>query len=249
MRFADRCCIVTGGASGIGEAVVRAFAAQGAGVVFMDTNEAAGRAVERDTKRTRFVAGDVSNDEHCRAAVGTAEDAFGPVSVLVNNAARFLFRSEEATQEEWRAILDVNVIGASRMTHYAVASMRKRGGGAIVNLGSISSLIAQGGTMTYNTTKAALLGMTRCLALDLGKDNIRVNAVCPGYVKTPAFYYYCDESGADRGEFEREMARQTMLGRLAEPDDIARTILFLASDDAAYITGTHLVVDGGLTAL
>jgi len=103
--------------------------------------------------------------------------------------------------------------------------------------------------MTYNTTKAALLGMSRCLALDLGKYNIRVNCICPGYTKTEGYYFYIDQSGRSREQVEKELSAQTLLGRLATPEDIAGCILFLCSPDAAYVTGTSLLVDGGTTAI
>lgn len=252
MRFQGRTAIVTGGASGIGEAAVRALIREGAATVLMDVDEVRGCALAAELEaggKCHFFHGSVAEEAQCAACVSEAEQRYGPVSILVNNAARFLFRSVEATRVEWQEILDVNVIGVSVMSRCAVESMKKAGGGAIVNLSSISGVIAQAGTMTYNTTKAALLGLTRCMALDLGRFNIRVNAVCPGYTMTPAFYYYLEQSGRNREEVERELAAQTMLGRLATPDDIAGCVLFLCSPEAAYVTGAYLMVDGGLTAL
>lgn len=250
MRFDGRTAIVTGGAAGIGEAVVRALVAEGSSVMFLDVSEARGNSLAAELgEHCRFYCGSVADEVHCAACVREAEETFGPVSILVNNAFLPLFRSLEATKEEWRRILDVNIIGASIISRYAVDSMKKAGEGAIVNLSSISGFIAQAGTMTYNTTKTALLGMTRCMALDLGKFNIRVNAVCPGYTTTQSFYYYLDESGQDREEAVRKLSSETMLKRLASPEDVAKCILFLCSADAAYVTGTHLMVDGGLTAL
>jgi NAD(P)-dependent dehydrogenase (short-subunit alcohol dehydrogenase family) len=253
VRFDGKTCIVTGGASGIGEATVRAFVEEGAGVVVLDPNEERGRMVSADlagTGRCRFVCGSIGEETDCAAAVTEAESAFGPVWALVNAGARFLFRTvEEATAEDWRRILDINIIGTSLMTRHAVTSMKKGGGGAVVNVSSISGHIAQAGTMTYNTTKSAILGLTRCMALDLARYNIRVNAVSPGYTKTPAFYYYLDQSGTPYAEVEKSLSALTMLGRLAEPADIAPPILFLCSEDARYVTGTSLVVDGGVLGL
>ncbi len=249
MRFCGQTAIVTGGASGIGKAIVKALASEGASIVLMDVAEASGNAVAAELKNNcYFFRGDVADEGHCAACVNTAEQRFGPVSILINNAVCPLFRSIEATSQEWKQILDVNVIGASLMSRYAVDSMKRAGNGAIVNISSISGIIAQAGTMTYNTTKAALLGMTRCMALDLGRFNIRVNAVCPGYTLTPAFDFYVEQSGRNREDVVRELADQTMLGRLATPEDIARCVLFLCSSDATYVTGTHLMADGGLTA-
>ncbi len=250
MRFRGQTAIVTGGASGIGEAVVRALAHEGASTVLMDVSEDRGNTVAAELKENcYFFHGSVAEDSDCAACVREAEQRFGPVSILVNNAFLPLFRSIEATREEWRKILDVNVVGASLMSRYAAESMKKIGNGAIVNLSSISGLIAQAGTMTYNTSKAALLGMTRCMALDLGKFKIRVNAVCPGYTMTPAFYYYLDQSGRSREEAVQQLAAQTMLNRLATPEDVAKCVLFLCSSEAAYITATHVMVDGGLIAM
>ncbi len=250
MRFQGRTAVVTGGSAGIGEATVRALEAEGASVVFLDIAQARCNALAAALgERSRFCYGSVAEETDCASCIALAEETFGPVSILVNNAFLPLFRSLEASQQEWRQILDVNVIGASLMSRYAVASMKKIGGGSIVNLSSISGFIAQAGTMTYNTTKTALLGMTRCMALDLGKFNIRVNAICPGYTTTQSFYFYLDESKQDREQAVQKLSAETMLHRLASPEEIAKCILFLCSDDATYVTGTHLLVDGGLTAL
>jgi dihydroanticapsin dehydrogenase len=252
MRFDGKTAVVTGGAAGIGEATVREFVQAGGSVVFVDIDETRGSALAEElssTGRCLFVPGSIRDEAVSAQTIKAAEERFGLVSILVNNAARFIFRSIEATSAEWRDMLEVNITGTSIMTRYAVESMKKAGGGSIVNMSSISGLIAQAGTMTYNTTKAALLGMTRCLALDLGKFNIRANCVCPGYTKTAGYYYYIDQSGRSREEVEKELSAQTMLGRLATPEDIAGCVLFLCSPEAAYVTGTFLLVDGGLTAL
>jgi NAD(P)-dependent dehydrogenase (short-subunit alcohol dehydrogenase family) len=252
MGYEGKTAVVTGGAAGIGEAVVRGFVKAGGSAVFVDIDEERGSALAADlssTDRCLFVPGSVRDEAVSARTVTAAEERFGLVSVLVNNAVRAIFRSIEATSAEWQDILGVNITGASIMTRYAVESMKKAGGGSIVNIGSISGFIAQAGTMTYNTTKAALLGMTRCLALDLGKYNIRANCICPGYTKTAGYYYYVDQSGRSREEVEKELSAETMLGRLATPEDIAGCVLFLCSPEAAYVTGTFLLVDGGLTAL
>ena len=184
--------------------------------------------------------------------VSRSIQAFGKIDTLVNNAAIFVLKGIDATVEEWRQILDVNVIGVSLVSKHVVPEIRKAGGGAIVNLGSISSFIAQPQFVTYNATKAAIATMTRCMALDLAPDNIRVNAVCPGTVM-------------DSDQFERHLAPEEragtarpadadpawggacMLKRIADTSEIAQAILFLASDDASYITAAHLMVDGGYT--
>lgn len=252
LRLKGKVALVTGGASGIGEAIVRSFLAEGAATVFIDINATRGQALAEDLSsqgRCLFFAGDVAQEGDCAAAIKEAERQYGPVSILVNNAARFLFKSLEASVEEWRQSLDVNVIGASLMARYGAESMKRAGGGAIVNMGSISAFIAQSGTLTYNATKAALVGMTRCMALDLVPFKIRVNCVCPGYIMTPAYFDYVDQLGRAREEVEKELAAQTILKRLGRPEEIAGCVVFLCSEEASYVTGTCLVADGGLTAL
>ncbi len=154
-----------------------------------EIDDAHGKAVAEEIARaggkSLFVRTDVADENSVRAAVSRIAESLGRIDVLVNNAAVFVLKGIDATVEEWRKILDVNVMGPALMAKHVVPEMRKAGGGAIVNLGSISSFIAQPQFVTYNTTKTAVLGMTRCMALDLAPENIRVNAVCPGAVWTP----------------------------------------------------------------
>jgi NAD(P)-dependent dehydrogenase (short-subunit alcohol dehydrogenase family) len=252
LRLKGRVAVVTGGATGIGEAIVREFVREGASTVFVDISEEKGQALAAELSASgscHFIHGSVSQESDCAASVKETEGKFGPVSILVNNAAQFIFRSIEATVEEWRTSLDVNVVGASLMARFAVESMKRAGGGAIVNMGSISSFIAQSGTMTYNATKAALVEMTRCMALDLAPFSIRVNCICPGYILTPAFYSYVDQSGVALKQMERDLSSQTILKRLGRPEEIANCVVFLCSNESSYVTGTYLIADGGLTAL
>jgi dihydroanticapsin dehydrogenase len=172
------------------------------------------------------------------------------VNILVNNAAIFILKSIDATVDEWRQILAVNVIGPALVVKHAVPEMRKAGGGAIVNLGSMSSFIAQPNFVTYNTSKSAIANMTRCMALDLVEDNIRVNAVCPGAIWTPIVERLTKERGLDRAAADKhpDFGGGHMIKRIGEPREIANAILFLASDEASFITGENLMVDGGYTA-
>jgi dihydroanticapsin dehydrogenase len=175
--------------------------------------------------------------------------AFGAVHVLVNNAAIFILRGIDATPEEWRQMLDVNVMGPALVAKHVVPAIRAAGGGAVVNLGSISSFIAQPNYVTYNATKAAIANMTRCMALDLAKDHIRVNAVCPGTVWTAPVERLNREAGRDRAtaNLHPEWGGASVLKRIADPHEIAYAILFLASDEASYVTGENMMVDGGYT--
>jgi dihydroanticapsin dehydrogenase len=169
--------------------------------------------------------------------------------MLVNNAAVFVLRGLEATAEEWRKSLDVNIVGTAFITKHVAPEISKAGGGAIVNLASISAIIAQPNFITYSTTKAAIAQMTRCLALDLAGGNIRVNAVCPGTIWTPQVERMAAEAGLDRdaAEADPEWGGKHLLGRMGHAREVANAILFLASDEASFITGECLVVDGGYT--
>ena len=161
-----------------------------------------------------------------------------------------MLKGIDATPEEWRQILDVNVMGPALVAKHVVPLMRQAGGGAIVNIASMSSFIAQPEFVTYNASKAALATMTRCMALDLAPDKIRVNAVCPGTVWTQIVQRLTRERGMDRAEADAhpDWGGAHILKRIAEPREIAYSVLFLASEEASFITGSHLMVDGGYTA-
>jgi dihydroanticapsin dehydrogenase len=193
---------------------------------------------------------DVADEASVARMVANAVKVFSHIDVLVNNAAIFVLRGIEATPEEWRQVLDVNVMGPALVAKHVVPHMRQAGGGAIVNLASISSFIAQPHFVTYNATKAAIANMTRCMALDLAADNIRVNAVCPGAVWTQIVQRITREAGMDRAAADAhpDWGGAHMIRRIAEPREIAYAILFLASDEASFITAENLMVDGGYTA-
>ena len=252
MEREDRTAVISGGASGIGAAVVRAFVRTGVASVFIDRNEKAGRALSEELASIGdclFVPGDVSNEQDCQKTIEQAEQKYGPVQHLVNNAALFLYRSLDATPAEWASILNVNVVGTSLLSRFAVQSMRKVGRGTIVNISSISAFLAQPGTMTYNATKAAVLEMTRCMALDLNPLSIRVNCVCPGYIRTGAYENYVAGSGRLPDEVDKELSSRTILKRLGLPEEVANCVLFLSSEQSNYVTGAAVMVDGGLTAV
>lgn len=254
-RLQGKVAVVTGGADGIGKATCERFAREGAAVVIADVNEAKGtdtaKAIAAAGGRVQFVRTDVADEASIRQMASAAVKAFGKIDILVNNAAIFVLKGIDATVEEWRQILDVNVIGASLVAKHIVPEIRKAGGGAIVNLGSISSFIAQPQFVTYNATKAAIATMTRCMALDLAPDRIRVNAVCPGTIWTQIVERITREKGMDRAAADADpgWGGACMLKRIADPSEVASAILFLASDDASYVTGAHLMVDGGYTAV
>ena len=251
LRLDGKVAVVTGAANGIGEATAELFAEEGAAVVIVDVDpQGAGVAqrIEGRSGRALFVEADVAKEADVRRSMVRAEEAFGRVDILVNNAATFVLKGLEATPEEWRRSLDVNVIGTALCSRYAAAIMKRHGGGSIVNLGSISSFIAQPEFITYSATKAALLNMTRCMALDLAGDNIRVNCVCPGTIHTPAVDRIIAETGMTEEQFTAKEAPLHLLNRIGQPREVAYAILFLASDEASFITATPLMVDGGYVA-
>lgn len=253
-RLQGKVAVVTGGGAGIGRATCELFAEEGAAVVVAERDAATGAAVAagiNDRGGTAlFVPCNVADEASVERMAAHAVEKFGGIDVLVNNAAVFVLRGIEATPAEWREILDINVMGPALVAKHVVPHMRLRGKGAIVNLGSISSFIAQPQFVTYNATKAAVASMTRCMALDLAPDNIRVNAACPGTVWTQIVERRAREDGLDRAAADRspDYGGSHMIHRIAEPREIAYAILFLASDEASFITAECLMVDGGYVA-
>jgi dihydroanticapsin dehydrogenase len=251
MRLKDKVAIITGGAAGIGQATAELFAEEGAHVVVSDIDVHAGAqtvdAIKDRGGEAVFVEADVAREDDVRLLCEHTEKHFGGVDVLVNNAASFVLKGIEASVEDWQRSLGVNVIGTALCTKYAAEGMKARGGGAIVNLASISSFVAQPGFITYSATKAALVQMTRNMALDLAPFGIRANCVCPGTILTRASHDHMQRAGVRLEDFLAEEGAKHILKRVGQPREVAYAILFLASGEASFITGTHLMVDGGYT--
>jgi dihydroanticapsin dehydrogenase len=239
-RLKDKVAIVTGGAAGIGRATAELFAEEGAKVVVADL-------LTPEGEESLFVETDISNEDDCRRVCDEAVRAYGRLDILVNNAAAFVLKGLEASVEDWQRSLSVNIVGTALMSKYASEHMKQSGGGAIVNLGSISSFVAQPSFITYSATKAAIVQMTRNMALDLAPFNIRVNCVCPGTILTRATENHMALVGMSKEDFIAAEAPKHLLNRVGDPREVAYPILFLASDEASFITGTHLMVDGGYT--
>ena len=253
MRLEGKTAIVTGGASGIGRAICELFAEEGARLTIADIDVEGGEQTLASVRAAggvaQFVATDVSKEVDVQAMVQAAVDAYGAVNILVNDAAAFVFGEvQDVSDADWARVFGVNVIGQAYCVKHALPHMQAAGGGAIVNLASVSGFIAQPGFIPYNASKGAVLQLTRCLAMDLAPHNIRVNAVCPGSVLTPATERHRQFVGADPEEFLAEAGASNFMKRVADPREIAYGALFLASDEASFVTGTPLVMDGGLTA-
>jgi NAD(P)-dependent dehydrogenase (short-subunit alcohol dehydrogenase family) len=254
-RLGGKVAIVTGGAQGIGRGIADVFVEEGAAVGILDQDaETAARTAEELGSRGRVLAveGDVSDERSVERAVEHVVAELGVLHVLVNNAAVFILKGLEASVEDWQRIMAVNIMGPALVAKHAVPQMRRAGGGAIVNVGSVSAFVAQKGFLTYNATKAAIVEMTRCMALDLVDDNIRVNAVCPGAVWTQQVERFAREQGLTREEAalrDPNLGAQQIMKRIADPREIGRAAAFLASDEASFVTGASLMVDGGWTAV
>jgi NAD(P)-dependent dehydrogenase (short-subunit alcohol dehydrogenase family) len=251
MRFEDHNVIVTGGGRGIGEATARRFAAEGADVLLISRTEAEVAAVAESICASGASAwhqvGDVSRAADVERMVTAAEERWeGSIHVLVNNAGvdydcPFL----EFPESEWRRVIDVNLTGPFLCAQRVAKTMAQHGGGAIVHIASIDALGADGTQVAYNASKAGLLGLNRTIAMELAPHGIRSTVVNPGYVATPLTRKYV---GEQLFEYMTSRFARVPQGRMAEPDEIAASVLFLASDDARQITGTELTVDGGTTA-
>ena len=251
-----RVAIITGGASGIGAAAVRTFIAAGAKVVVADINDQAGTALAGElAPDCAFRHADHTNRADNAAAVALAIERFGTLDILFNNAgAAFLGRFEGVDDDELDRVIGINLLGPFRMTQAALPALREgakqlRGGAAIVFTSSLQGISARSHVTPYTAAKHGIVGLTRGLALELARDNIRVNAICPVTTDTPMLRQFMparwDDAAFAAG---RERAREAIpLKRIAEPEDAARAALFLASEDAGMITGVALAIDGGIT--
>jgi 3alpha(or 20beta)-hydroxysteroid dehydrogenase len=235
----------------MGASHARGFVAEGANVVIADVLEQEGRTLANELgDHAIFCRMDITSEADWAATVAAAEDAFGPVSVLVNNAA--IFRTgmlEETEPAVWRKVIDVNLTGTYLGIRAVVSSMRKAGGGAIVNISSAFGLIAFPMQAAYVASKWGVRGMTKTAALELARDNIRVNSIHPGYIRTPMSEESQRPAGTPGGAFAAVMANSLgtyAIPRIAEPNEITRLVLFVASEEAGFSTGSEFVADGGM---
>lgn len=246
MRFENKVAIVTGGASGIGETTVRAFAKEGAKVVIADFSPR-GQELSDELNAggfdALFVKTDVTREDEVKHMVSATVEKFGRVDILFANAG--IAKDAPAHQlsmEDWQRTIDINLTGVFLCDKYVIEQMLAQGsGGAIVNCGSIHSHAGKAGVTAYSSAKGGVKLLSQTLGITYAKQGIRVNAVCPGYIDTPLI------AGRDKAMNEHLISLHPM-GRLGKPEEVAKAVLFLASDDASFITGTSLLVDGGYTA-
>lgn len=253
MDFSGAAVLVTGGTSGIGAAIARAFGDAGASVLLTGRDEERGREVAADIATdggtAEFVAADITDDGACRGLVETILGRFGRLDVLVNNAG-IIHRAtaEETSDEQWDETIAVNLTAAFRMSRAAIPAIRRQGGGAIVNIASDWALVGGKQGASYCASKGGLLLMTKAMALDHAEENIRINAVCPTDVMTPMLTAEFRAIGVSEEKGLEELGKGIPMGRVGMPEEIARAVLFLASEQASFITGVGLPVDGGITA-
>jgi len=247
--LANKVALITGGASGIGRATAVLFAQEGASVAIVDINTEQGQSVHAEIEstggRSIFLACDVTKADDCRTAVEKTIATFGRLDILFNNAG-IVRRANviDTTEGEWDKVMAVNVKSIFLMSKFAIPYMKKVGGGSIINTSSGWGLKGGGEAVSYCASKGAVTNMTRAMAIDHGKHNIRVNAVCPGDTDTPMLRNEARQLGQSEEEFMAEAANRP-LHRYAQPIEIAQAVLYLASDAASYITGAALVIDGG----
>lgn len=252
-RLAGKSALVTGAAAGIGAAIVRLFCAEGAHVTLVDQDAEALEVTCRDitaempTARLTHFAANVSDAEAARAAVTLALQAQGELHILVNNAAmRTRVALADASPEEWLAIVGVNLLGAANYCRAALPALRRCGRGSIINISSCYAVTGRSNMGLYDTTKAGLLAFTRTLAHEEGEFGIRANAICPGSTLTDFHVKKAHAAGKTVEQLKTERQSTSLLGRWAAPEEIAWPVLWMASDEASFITGTTLMVDGGL---
>jgi NAD(P)-dependent dehydrogenase (short-subunit alcohol dehydrogenase family) len=244
-----RTVLITGAASGIGAAIAERFSGAGDSVAYFDLNAEAARATALAINlpgKKLFIQGDAAKEQDARSAIAQTVSALGPLEVLVNNVGIEINGTVlEQNAEEWDHHVNVNLRSAFLFSKFAIPEIERGGGGSIINIASVHSYMSWPRCPAYDTTKAGLLGLTRALAVDHGQVGIRVNAVAPGYIVTPLLErWFASGSGV-----ESEALKVHPLRRLGKPSDVAHAVHFLASDEASFITGTCLTVDGGLTAL
>ena len=248
MRLENKVALISGGARGMGAVEAKLFAEEGAKVIIGDILEEEGRKVEAEINEAGgecvFVSLDVRSEEAWQNAVNEAVSRYGKLDILVNNAGIYRAHNvEETTSDEWDQVMDINAKGVFLGTKHAIPAMRDAGGGSIVNISSVAGLVGSRATSAYNASKGAVRLLTKSTAIQYASDGIRANSVHPGTIETPMTEGFLADPSMRQDRMDR-----TPIGRLGKPEDVAYGALFLASDEASFMTGSELVIDGGRTA-
>lgn len=246
MKLAGKTALITGGASGIGKASAVLMAQEGANVVIADVDDQAGMALEKQLNvnsiTARFMHVDVTDEEQVQEAVAFTVTQFGRLDIMFNNAGISIpLPVAELTLAQWQKVIDINLTGVFLGAKYAALQMQKTGGGCIINTSSILGTVGKANNGAYSAAKGGVTNFTRTLALELAAQGIRVNSISPGYIDTPILAGKTPEQKA-------KLAADHPLGRLGIDEEVAKAVVFLASDEASFITGTNLHIDGGYTA-
>ncbi|MCC2930116.1 dihydroanticapsin 7-dehydrogenase [Bacillus sp. LBG-1-113] len=252
MNLIDKTVLITGGASGIGYAAVQAFLNQHANVVVADIDAAQGEAMVRQENHDRlhFVQTDITDEAACQHAVQSAIDTFGGLDILINNAGiEIVAPIHEMELSDWNKVLQVNLTGMFLMSKHALKHMLAAGKGNIINTCSVGGVVAWPDIPAYNASKGGVLQLTRSMAVDYAKYQIRVNCVCPGIIDTPLNEKsFIENNEGTLEEIKKEKAKVNPMLKLGKPEEIANVMLFLASDLSSYMTGSAITADGGYTA-
>ncbi len=242
----NKVAIVTGGLGDLGYASAQRLIEEGCRVAVFDLKpDSVGKA---EALGARAWAVDISSEAQVSEACAGVAATLGDAAILVNSAAFFVFKGVDASVDDWQRILSVNVMGTSLVAKHVVPQMKRLGGGSIVNFSSVSGCVGQANFATYNATKFAIRGLTKCWAQDLAPAGIRVNTLCPGYIYTSAFTNSCQALGLDIEEENRRASAMHLLNRQGRPEEVAAAVAFLASDESSFMTGSDLLVDGGYLA-
>jgi len=239
--LANKVCVVTGGSNGIGKAICTRLIEEKCKVIIIDVKS------PNWTPQIKYYKCDLSHEEEIISTIQKITKDYNSIDVLVNNAAIFIMKGIDASEEDWKKMNQINIIGLSLITKHLLPLLINCKKGSIINISSISGIIGQGNFAIYNATKFAVRGLTKCWAIDFGKYQIRVNSILPGYIESESSHSYIEERDLDETMINRKLKAQHPIGRIGTPEDVAGVVAFVASEDASFITGADMVVDGGFT--